>query len=227
VVKAIPWWAAVAAGTAPVLLIGGFFIAASIQPASYSPVRDTISELAAPGATDSWLMTSALAGVGVCYLIAALGLNPARPAGRFMLVAGGTGTLLIATFRQPEHGYSVPHELAVIVAASACCIWPFFASHRLHRALLLTRGPSAAATGVLLGLAAWYALDSRGALRGLSERCAAAAMALWLPAVVITSRRALGQGATNDTQPPATRSSLGSTGRITESSVLVQEPEVP
>jgi hypothetical membrane protein len=201
VTSPIPWWTVVAAGAAPVLLIGGFLIGAAIQPASYDPVRDTISELAAQGATDPWLMTAALAGVGCCYLITALGLHPARPAGRYVLAAGGTATLLIATFRQPQHGYSVPHELAVIAAALACCIWPIFASQRVHPALLLTRTASAAATGVLLGLAGWYALDSHGAMRGLSERCAAAALALWLPAVVITSRRALRQRATVDNRP--------------------------
>ncbi len=198
--KAIPWWAVVAAGAAPVLLIGGFFVATAIQPASYNPVRDTISELAAQGATDSWVMTSAIAGVGFCYLIAAIGLQPARRAGRVLLAAGGTATLLIATFRQPQHGYSLLHELAVIAAALTCCTWPLFGSHRLHPALLLTRTPSIVATGVLLGLAAWYALESHGALLGLAERCAAAAPPLWLLAVVVTSRRALTQRATSDNQ---------------------------
>ena len=196
--KAIPWWAAVAAGAAPVLLIGGFFIATAIQPASYNPVRDTISALAAQGATDSWVMTSALAGVGFCYLITSLGLQPARRAGRVLLAAGGTATLLIATFRQPHHGYSLLHELAVIAAALTCCTWPLFASHRLHPALLLTRVPSIAATGILLGLAAWYALESHSAVLGLAERCAAAAPPLWLLAVVVTSRRALTQRAASD-----------------------------
>jgi len=52
-VKAIPWWAVAAASAAPVLLIGGSFVATAMQPASYNPVRDTISELAGQGATDS------------------------------------------------------------------------------------------------------------------------------------------------------------------------------
>jgi hypothetical membrane protein len=190
-VKAIPWWAVAAAGAAPVLLIGGFFVATALQPASYNPVRDTISELAAQGATNSWVMTSALVGLGFCYLLAALGLQPARRAGRVLLAGGGVATLLIAVFRQPHHGYSLPHELAVIAAALTCCTWPVFASRRLHPALLMTRTPSIAAAGVSLGLAAWYALESHGALLGLAERCAAAAPPLWLLAVVVTTRRVL------------------------------------
>lgn len=190
-VKAIPWWAVAAASASPVLLIGGFFLATAMQPASYNPVRDTISELARRGETDSWVMTSALAGVGLCYVLTALGLGPARVVGRILLAAGGVATLLIAVFPQPRHGYSLAHELAVIAAVVTCCTWPVLASHRLHAALLLTRPPSFAAAGVSLGLAAWYALESHGALLGLAERCAAAAPPLWLLAVVVTTRHAL------------------------------------
>lgn len=189
--RAIPWWTVVAASASPVLLIGGFLAATAMQPASYSPIRDTISELAGRGATDSWVMTSALAGLGLCYLLAALGLQPARGAGRVLLGGGGVATLLIAMFRQPRHGYSLAHELAVIATVLTCCTWPVFASRRRHPALLLTRAPSFAAVGVSLGLAAWYGLESNGALLGLAERCAAAAPPLWLFAVVVTTRRTL------------------------------------
>lgn len=193
--RAIPWWTVVAASASPVLLIGGFLAATAMQPASYSPIRDTISELAGRGATDSWVMTSALAGLGLCYLLAALGLQPARGAGRVLLAGGGVATLLIALFRQPRHGYSVAHELAVIATVLTCCTWPIFASHRRHPAPLLTRAPSFAAAGASLGLATWYALESHGALLGVAERCAAAAPPVWLLAVVVTTRRALAQPA--------------------------------
>jgi hypothetical protein len=109
-------------------------------------------------------------------------------------------TLLIATFRQPHHGYSLEHELAVIAAALTCCTWPLFASRRLHPAPLLSRAPSIAATSVSLGLVAWYALESHGALLGLAERCAATAPPLWMLAVVSTSRRALTQRVTSDNE---------------------------
>lgn len=189
--KAIPWWAVAAGIASPVLLIGGFSVATAIQPASYNPVRGTISELAGAGATYPWVMTSALAGLGLCYLLAALGLHPAGAAGRVLLAGGGVATLSIALFRQPRVGYSLSHELAVIAAALTCCTWPVFASHRRHPALLLTRVPSCAAAGLSLGLAVWYALESHGAILGLAERSAAAAPPLWLLAVVVTTRTAL------------------------------------
>lgn len=195
--KAIPWWAVVVAGGAPVLLVGGFSLATALQPASYNPVQNTISDLAAPGATDAWVMTAALVGLGSCYLLAALGLQPAARAGRVLLAGGGVATLLIAAFREPRHGYSLAHELAVVAAVLTCCTWPIFASHRLHSALLLTRAPSGAAVAVSLGLVAWYALESHGTLLGLAERCAAVAPPLWLLAVVVTTRHALRHGASN------------------------------
>jgi len=193
VVKAIPWWAVAAAGAAPVLLIGGFAVATAVQPGSYDPVRGTLSELAESGATDSWVMTSALVCLGLCYLLASVGLRPAGFVGRVLLAGGGVATLSIATFRAPREGYSLAHELAVVAAALTCCTWPVFASHRLHTAPLLKRAPSFAAAGVSLGLVTWYALETHGALLGLAERCAAAAPPLWLLAVVLTTRRAATQ----------------------------------
>ncbi len=191
--RVIPWWAVAAAISAPVLLIGGFLVAAAVQPASYNPIHDTISELAGRGATHSWVMTSALAGVGLCYSLGALGLQPARQTGRVLLGGGGVATLLIAVFRQPRHGYSLGHELAVIATVLTCCTWPAFAWLRRHPAPLLRPVASFTAAGVSLGLAAWYVLESHGAQLGLAERCAAAVPPLWLLAVVVTTRRALVQ----------------------------------
>jgi hypothetical membrane protein len=213
-VKAIPWWVVAAAGAAPVLLIGGFVVATAIQPDSYDPVRDTISELAGQGATDWWVMTSALTGLGLCYLLAALGLQPAGSVGRALLAGGGVAVLLIAAFREPLRGYSLAHELAVIAAALTVCTWPVFASRRQHPALLLTRAPSIVAAGLSVALVTWYALESHGALLGLAERVAAAAPALWLLAVVVTVRRTL-------TSDHPDWSSAGKTARLNHNQHLL------
>jgi hypothetical protein len=44
----------VSSATAPVLLIGGWTEAARLQPPSFDPVADTVSALAAVGASDRW-----------------------------------------------------------------------------------------------------------------------------------------------------------------------------
>jgi hypothetical membrane protein len=190
-VNRIPGWAVVSAATGPVLLIGGWTLAQARQPASYDPVRDTISALAAQGATDRWVMTSALAGLGACYMVTAAGFAPARRAGRAVLFGGGVATLLVAAFPQPAHGNSIPHTVAATLAFTSLGVWPAFAGRRSTRAPLLTLPVSALATVALLGLVVWFAAEIHGGQRGLAERAASGAQALWPLAVVLTSRRAL------------------------------------
>ena len=60
------------AAAAPVLLVGGWTLAAARQPSSYDSRTDTISQLAAVGATDSWIMTLVFATIGVCYVLIAV-----------------------------------------------------------------------------------------------------------------------------------------------------------
>jgi len=59
-------------GVAPVLLVGGWTVAAGLQPGSFNAVVSTISSLAAREATDRWVMTLALAGVGARYAVTGL-----------------------------------------------------------------------------------------------------------------------------------------------------------
>lgn len=172
------------------LLIGGFLTAAALQPPSYNPLHDTISELAWTGAAHPWMMTAALGATGACCVITAVGLRPARGAGRLLLAVAGVAIMLVAVFRQPRDGYSLAHEVAVIVAAVASCAWPALAARRRQSAVLLTPALGATASGICLGLAAWYALETHRALLGLAERCAAGAPAVWMFAVVITTWRA-------------------------------------
>jgi hypothetical membrane protein len=182
-------WAVVSAVASPVLLIGGWAIAEVRQPPGYNPIRDTISALAASGASDRWLMTSALAGLGVCHMVTALGLRPARDAGRAVLACGGAATVLVATFPQPAHGNSVAHTIAATIAFIALGGWPIFAARRRPCAPLLTRTASTIATVGLLSLVVWFAAEIHGGERGLAERAAASAQALWPLAVVLTTRQ--------------------------------------
>ena len=47
VVRVVPWWGVVSSTAAPVLLVGGWTVAAGLQPRSFNPVTSTISALAA------------------------------------------------------------------------------------------------------------------------------------------------------------------------------------
>ncbi|HVA04938.1 MAG TPA: DUF998 domain-containing protein [Acidimicrobiales bacterium] len=189
--RRIPWWALASAGAAPVLLIGGFALAEARQPSSYDPIRDTISALAALGATDRWIMTSALTGLGACHVITAAGLRPMQNQARVVLAAGGVATVLVATFPQPTRGNSVAHTVAATVAFIALGVWPALSATRTGGGPLLRGWVPIGASVALLGLVVWFAAELDGGQRGLAERAAASAQALWPLAVVVTTHRAL------------------------------------
>jgi hypothetical membrane protein len=181
------WWAFASSAAAPAVLVGGWTIAAARQPAGYNSIRDTISSLAAPGVPYRWVMTTALAGVGACYLVTAIGLGPARRMGRLVLALGGLATLSVAAFPQSNTGNSVSHTVAATVAFTALATWPVFAGSWGSRPPLLRFPASLAATIVMVGLVLWFVNELHGSHRGLAERTAAGAEALWPLAVVISA----------------------------------------
>jgi hypothetical membrane protein len=171
-----------------VLLIGGWQLAAAWQPDGFDPVHQTISALAARGATEPWIMTTALAGVGVCHVVTAAGLRPVAVAGRLLFAAGGAATVVLAVFPQPVTGDSPMHVAAASVAFAALSLWPALAAGRgaePGRAVWLS------AAGGLLGLLGWFGIEFfAGSPRiGLSERVLAGAQALWPVAAVLLIRR--------------------------------------
>jgi hypothetical protein len=142
-------------------------------------------------------MTASLAGLGACHVVTAMGMRPVRIAGRVVLAAGGAATLLVAAFPQPVKGNSVAHTAAATVAFISLGAWPAFAAQRRSSAPLLRRTSSLAATALLLGLVVWFAIEVHGGERGLAERAAAGAQALWPLAVVVTTRRVFARAASS------------------------------
>lgn len=175
--------------SAPVLLIGGWTLAAARQPAGYDAVTDTISALAGHGAADRWLMTSALAGLGVCHAVTALGLRSAALPGRLVLAAGGVATVLVAAFPLPADGPAVAHTVAAGVAFTALAVWPALALGRAPRSPWgLRPAVSIPAAIGLLGLVGWFAVELGGTRTGAAERIAAGAQAVWPLLVVLSTR---------------------------------------
>src|SRR5437773_888141 len=132
--RRVPWWALLSAAMAPVFLVGGWTLAAALQSAGYSSVRDTISALAGLGATDRWVMTAGLAGLGMCHLVTALGLRPATDAGRALLATGGVATVLVAVFPVPAVGTSEIHRVVAGIGLVTLGLWPALAWRRDRRA---------------------------------------------------------------------------------------------
>jgi hypothetical membrane protein len=189
--RPVPWWAVLSASCAPVFLIGGWTLAASRQPAGYDPTVETISALAARGASDRWVMTGALAALGVCHAASALGLRPAAPYGRLLLAGGGVATVLVAAFPLPDGGTSTRHAVAAGISFTALALWPALASRRAAGIPALLRPAVAVPVTVLLaGLSGWLVVELRGGDRvGLAERVLAATEALWPLLAIVSARR--------------------------------------
>jgi hypothetical membrane protein len=192
-VRGVPWWGVLSAAGAPVLLVGGWTVAAALQPGSFDQVADTISALAAYGAADRWVMTAAFFGVGACYVMTALALRPAAVPGRLFLTAGGVATMLVGA--NPEtagRGGSLPHTLSAAAGFIALAAWPLLSRRRGPSAAALLRpAVCVSAAAVLFALLVWFGveLSAGGTLTGLAERMLAGAQALWPLAVTLTCYR--------------------------------------
>ena len=92
-------WAIISAGLAPILLTGAYLIAGILQPASYSPVRTTISVMAGQAGTDRWVMTGGIVLTGGCYLVTAAGLTGVRASARALLIVAGLAERLTSSIQ--------------------------------------------------------------------------------------------------------------------------------
>ncbi|HST80990.1 MAG TPA: DUF998 domain-containing protein [Kineosporiaceae bacterium] len=131
--RSVPGWGVFTSAAAPVLLIGGWTLAARLQPGHFDSVTDTISDLAAIDAPHRWVMSAALIGVGAAHIGTALALRPAAPAGRWLLATGGVATVLVAANPLPAGGGPAPeHAIAAGVAFVALAAWPTLSWRRDH-----------------------------------------------------------------------------------------------
>ena len=187
----VPWWGLLSSAAAPVLLIGGWSVAAGRQHAGFDQVVETISALAARDADDRWVMTAALTGLGLCHLATAAALRPAARPGRALLGLGGLATLGVAAFPLPAgDGESGAHTAAAGVAFVSLAVWPALAGRRAAP-YVLTPATSVLATVTLSALVLWFGVEltADSSRVGLSERAAAGAQAVWPLVAAWGSRR--------------------------------------
>jgi hypothetical membrane protein len=187
--RGVAWWGVISAVAAPVLLIGGWTVAAGLQP-QFDPMADTVSALAAIGATDRWVMNLVFVLVGACYILTALALRSAKTVGRIILIAGAIAGMLVAA--NPEHagGFgSVPHFVFASLGFAGLTLWPAAAAKKNSEAPWgLRSGPAATAVAVQFALLAWFGTELiLGAHQvGLAERLMGGVQATWPLAVVLS-----------------------------------------
>ncbi|WP_425588432.1 DUF998 domain-containing protein [Streptomyces tremellae] len=194
--RKVPWWIVVPASAAPVLLVGGWWVAQLLQGPRYDPVTTSISVLGAYGAPGYWVLTGALLALGACYLAIAAGLRQAATAGRVALGGGGAASLALTLVPAPSSGGSLHHGAIAAVGFVLLALWPVFAAGRGDRAApwALRPGPAAAASALMWVGAAWFWIelhrDGVPRLPGAAERVVTLAQALWPLLVVLSCARA-------------------------------------
>lgn len=204
--RRVLWWGVVSSTAAPVLLVGGWTVAAGLQPRSFNAVTGTISALAAEGAADRWVMTLAFLVVGACDVMTGLALRPAASPGRLILMTGGVAGMLVAASPEPAGGGgSVPHTFWATVGFLALAAWPAGARRRGPSVPWgLRSAVSISAAGVLLSLLVWFGVEliSGGGQVGLAERVLGGAQAVW-PLTVVLSCRSQSRSRTPPAGPAA------------------------
>jgi hypothetical membrane protein len=177
-------------------MVTGFTVAGSLQP-RFDPVADTVSVLAAPGATDRWVMTLTFLVVGVCYVVTGLALRPARAAGRLILVVGSAaGMMVAANPLHPGTAYPAGHIIWASIGLVGLTTWPAGAWRRGPGVPWgLRPAVAAAAVVLLLAVLAWFVTElvTGAGQVGLAERVAGVVQAAWPLAVVLSCRRLAGR----------------------------------
>ena len=190
----VPWWAVVFAGLSPVLATGGWLIADAVQPASYSPIRKTISVMAGYAGTDRWIMTGALLLVGGCQLVAAAGLAGVGVPARMLLAVAGLSSIGIALSPEPVRGSIAQHLAWTSLGAVAIAVWPALVARRAPpRPLILSSYGRAVVTAVFMALLGWLVIETQGGHDlGLAERLFLSIETCWPFVVAVALRRTRG-----------------------------------
>jgi hypothetical protein len=189
--RTVPEWAIVSAALSPILLAGAWLVAGACQPASYSPVRQTVSVLAGRAATDRWIVTGALFVVGGCHFVTAAGLTRVRASARILLVVAGVSGIGIAASPEPVHGSTPQHLAWTALGAVTIAVWPAFVAQRTSpRPPILSIYGSATVTAVFVALLGWLVIETRwGGTLGLAERLCLSAQTSWPFIVAVALRR--------------------------------------
>jgi hypothetical membrane protein len=185
-----PGWTVVSAGLSPVLVTVGWLVADAVQPASYDPIRKTVSVMSGYAGTDRWIMTGALLLVGVCQLLTAAGLTGAGVPARILLAVAGLSGIGIAVSPEPVVGSTPQHLAWTSLGAVAIAVWPAFVARRAPpRPLILGGYGCAVVTAVFMVLLGWLVIETQGGSDlGLAERLSVSTETCW-PFVVAVALR--------------------------------------
>jgi hypothetical protein len=185
-------WAVATALLAPVVLVAGWLIAGALQPASYSPMRQTMSVLAGQSGTDRWVMTAALLLVGSCQIATGAGLLAVRLPARLLLILTGLSTLGIAATPEPAGGPTTRHLAFAVSCVVTTAVWPLLVARRAPApSWILSVYGCATVTVLFAGLSCWLlvAAQSGGGDLGMVERLTSEVQSTFPLVVALALRR--------------------------------------
>jgi hypothetical membrane protein len=192
----------VPAALAPLVLVGGWNLAASAQSEDYDGFRDSLSALAALGAAHREIMTSAFVLLGLAYLgTAALLRDVARP-GRVLQALGGLATVTVALVPLSSESDGRGHAVAATAAFVALALWPAFGARPEGPPVLRPAVMRTASLVLALLVGCFGVALATGQLVGAAERVAALAEALWPLIVAWMVRESDGGGGTPPVDDP-------------------------
>jgi hypothetical protein len=116
--------ALIAATIGPIQVVAGWAIAGALW-ATYNPVRQTISDLAADDSPVKWIMSSFFLLGGTLGVMAAIGAKSLAMPGRIAIFISGLATYGFTIFATPSQiGYSWPHRWFAITSFVLSSAWP-------------------------------------------------------------------------------------------------------
>ena len=195
VARPVPGWAVGTALLAPVALVVGWLVAGALQPASYSPMRQTMSVLAGQSGADRWVMTAALVLVGSCQIATGAGLTAVRMPARILLILTGLSTLGIAATPEPVTGPTSRHLAFAVSCVVTTAVWPVLVARRAPaQSWILSIYGCATVTVIFAGLSCWLLIAARygGGDLGMVERLTSAVQGLFPLVVALALRQTAG-----------------------------------
>jgi hypothetical protein len=168
-----------------------WLVADTLQPASYSPLRQTVSVLAGHAGADRWIVTGALFLIGGLHFVTAAGLTGISGRARTLLILAGACSIGIAASPEPAHGSTPQHLAWTALGAAVITIWPAFTARRAPQTpLILSPAGSAAVTAVFAALLGWLIFETQGGGDlGLAERLVSGVQISWPFILAVVLRR--------------------------------------
>jgi hypothetical membrane protein len=178
----------VAAIIGPIQSVSGWLIAGALWP-GYDPVRQTISDLAAPDSPVNVIMSSFFVLGGTLTLIASIYARTLAMPGRIALFLAAICTYGLTIFPTPLVGYSLMHRIFAIASFVLSAAWPLLAMRKRKDAPWIIRpAASIAATALQAALALWFLsswTDPTATDVGVWERVVAVSQSLYISIVII------------------------------------------